>query len=134
MPGQKPDIIACRKRYDETCYKLKFTLPAFSGLQQVRRTSITGLLCGFLFLLPAIDTSAQEKTLSILDEHASYLPSPTTGGTLMLALFTGAMSFALLAAFWLIRERGLIVTENENLKRGIINAVGIELNHYRYIS
>lgn len=38
---------------------------------------------------------------------------------LMIAIFGGAMSFALLSAFWLIRQRGNMVSENSGLKRAL---------------
>ncbi len=42
-----------------------------------------------------------------------------TNAILMLAVFGGAMSFALLSAFWMIRERGRIIEENRRLKLGL---------------
>jgi signal transduction histidine kinase len=47
------------------------------------------------------------------------LQSMDTNATLMLAVFGGAMSFALLSAIWMIRERSRIVQENQKLKRGL---------------
>ncbi|MEM7215149.1 MAG: hypothetical protein AAF423_06355, partial [Pseudomonadota bacterium] len=40
---------------------------------------------------------------------------------LMLAIFGGAMSFALLSAFWLIRERARMVSTNQKLKQSLAN-------------
>ncbi|MDJ0612036.1 MAG: ATP-binding protein [Rhizobiaceae bacterium] len=58
---------------------------------------------------------AQQDTFSV-----SNLPVPLNGTSiLMLAVFGGAMSFALLSAFWMIRERARVSEENRALKVGI---------------
>ncbi len=45
-----------------------------------------------------------------------------TGNLLMLAVFAGAMSFALMSASWVIRDRNKIANENEALKRNLADA------------
>ncbi len=60
-----------------------------------------------------LHSPAYAQNLSVILPGA---PFTSKAAILLLAIFGGAMSFALLSAFWLIRERGRIGRENANLK------------------
>lgn len=64
---------------------------------------------------------------SILDKITAA--SFGSAEVILLALFGGAMSFAMMAAFWLIRERNRATDENRELRKFIVNCkASIERN------
>ena len=82
-----------------------------------RRSGVLGRLfslsvsaSALLHLLPA--SNARAASLSEILDFGVFDPS----SVFLLAVFGGAMSFALLSAFWLIRERARNVEENQALK------------------
>jgi len=85
---------------------------------------ITYLRC-FLFTLagialPSVANGQERETINGLGDFlAKSLGALQSFEILLLAIFGGAMSFALLSASWLIRERARIVADNQNLKRAI---------------
>jgi signal transduction histidine kinase len=109
MPGLlKPSSIARRK--------------PFVRKQIIARTKTLGLKAGLAFAsLPVAFAHAvaqDEKAFSFKDRLLESLHSTEI---LMLAVFGGAMSFALMSASWLIRERSRITTENTELKNSLSN-------------
>lgn len=109
MPGLlKPSSIARRK--------------PFVRRQIIARTRTLGLKAGLaLTSLPmafAHAVAQEEKAFSFKERLLESLHSTEI---LMLAVFGGAMSFALMSASWLIRERSRITTENTELKNSLSN-------------
>lgn len=90
--------------------------------QIIARTKILGLKAGLAFAsLPVAFAHAiaqEEKALSFKDRLLESLHSTEI---LMLAVFGGAMSFALMSASWLIRERARVTTENTELRHSLSN-------------
>ncbi len=135
MPGLKPVIrtgfLKCTMRKAIDCCKTVVgpamcnsvsTQPfgsagrAFPRLKKRMNTILlaSSILGSNLALQPAF---SQEHLIPV---NVSDLPVPLNGTSiLMLAVFGGAMSFALLSAFWMIRERTRVVEENRALKVGI---------------
>ena len=76
------------------------------------KSSIPATFGGLAILIwGSIHANAQSESASILP-----VVNLNMSAILMLAVFGGAMSFALLSAFWMIRERSRIVDENKKLK------------------
>ncbi len=102
MPGSKTDITA---RYN-----------LMRNIKPIRVKKIgrkTGLA---LASLPMAFSHAAAQTQSTLSFKQRLVESFHSTEILMLAIFGGAMSFALMSASWLIRERNRIAGENSNLK------------------
>ena len=109
MPGLlKPSSIARRK--------------PFVRKQIIARTKTLGLKAGLAFAsLPVAFAHAiaqEEKAISFTTRLLEFLHSTEI---LMLAVFVGAMSFALMSASWMIRERARISAENAQLKSSLSN-------------
>lgn len=87
------------------CYALRQPAEALKAVAGSRIAALAGsVLAGLLAAGPA---SAQMSSgISVFDSTS----------VMLLAVFGGAMSFALLSAFWLIRERGRIVNEFGTLR------------------
>lgn len=79
-------------------------------------TPVVATFAGWFSASTAI---AQESIAAEGSSLRKVLTSLETHEILMLAIFGGAMSFALLSAFWLIRERSRVVSDNQNLKRSL---------------
>jgi signal transduction histidine kinase len=105
MPGLKPDIANAANvtRKKQNTRVKKWGLKA--GL------AISGLPISFSHAL------AQEA--STLTFKQRFIESFHSTEILMLAIFGGAMSFALMSASWLIRERNRIAGENSQLKNSL---------------
>lgn len=94
----------------------------FVRKQIIARTKKLGLKTGLAFAsLPVAfaHAIAQEEQSSNFKER--LLESLNSTEILMLAVFGGAMSFALMSASWLIRERSRITSENNQLKDSLSN-------------
>ena len=81
---------------------------------------LKSVFVGFLLLLGSIKLSTQALAN---DDVTSALPllQLDNSAILMLAVFGGAMSFALLSAIWMIRERTRMIEENNRLKISLSN-------------
>lgn len=79
----------------------------------------TSVLAGSLVAALATSISATAQTPSSQNVFGASPLQLDMNAILMLAVFGGAMSFALLSAFWMIRERTRIVAENQKLKLSI---------------
>lgn len=77
-----------------------------------RRITIPGLLPVFWPGLAAAQSMPNQGAESLLNS----IPAIDQPAVLLLAIFGGAMSFALLSAFWLIREKAKTGTENAALR------------------
>ena len=106
MPGVKPDTIARQK----SCVRCGI-------LGQIRKCGKIGHLAFASVLWAGGAATAQESKL--VEAKDRILQSLESTEILMLAVFGGAMSFALMSASWLIRERGRMVAENSQLKSNL---------------
>ena len=77
------------------------------------RHSIAFFKYAVLFFIVFLPTQA---SANFVENITKSLPQPDI---LMLAAFGGAMSFALLSASWMIRERKRIIGENNTLREGL---------------
>ena len=109
MPGLlKPSNIARRK--------------PFVRKQIIARTKTLGLKAGLAIAsLPVAFAYAIAQEENSTSFKGRLLESLHSTEILMLAVFGGAMSFALMSASWLIRERSRITTENTQLKKSLSN-------------
>jgi signal transduction histidine kinase len=106
MPGEIPQD---RPGGGSICTALKQAKPDSNrGLARIARRLLGCAAFPLAALIPGI-AGAQS-----LDGNEAVAFS--TGGILLLAIWGGAMSFATLAATWLIRERARITGENDRLK------------------
>lgn len=83
-----------------------------SAIFGLKRTNMNAILTSFTLITPFLITSA----------NAANVSGPATIGLdqnsiLLIAIFGGAVSFALLSAFWLIRERARISEDNLKLRQ-----------------
>jgi len=87
---------------------------------QARCSNIALARYGILFSSIIFSSHAHANintlTSSFVESFFQSLPQPDI---LMLAAFGGAMSFALLSASWMIRERKRIIGENKSLREGL---------------
>ncbi len=102
-----------------TRYPNKNLTPAkqsmLGGLKKLLR-STTVSLGGFSALVAGVQHVQAQAGQNIFSMPVLRLDMTAI---LMLAVFGGAMSFALLSSFWMIRERTRIVDENQKLKLSI---------------
>lgn len=82
-------------------------------------TALLTPLCASASFAQAIssDLNNAVKPQGIIDKFTGL--SLGSGEVILLALFGGAMSFAMMAAFWLIRERNRATDENRQLRESI---------------
>ncbi len=123
MPRVKPESIsgtspgACVVRHQGKnvlfrCYRETLS----RGYQMLCRAAArSGIVAGHIFALGS--------TSAVAADGGSFLHnaggSMETSDILMLAIFGGAMSSALLSASWLIRERAKMVSDNHKLKQSL---------------
>ncbi len=95
----------------------KLRLPAITNIG----TKVTFTVIAAFASAPAFAQTVIQKSptsaLDILGKLAEY--SVGSSEVILLALFGGAMSFAMMAAFWLIRERNRAADENRQLRNSI---------------
>lgn len=108
MPGLKPDSIA---RLKPCARNSIFMRPRSLKLK-------AGLALGSLPM--AFSHAIAHESLS-LSFKSRLMESFHSTEILMLAVFCGAMSFALMSAFWLIRERNRVALQNTTLKESLSN-------------
>ena len=107
MPGLvKPDNIARQKPFAK-CH----------AMTRAKKTGLKAYLA--LVSLPMAFGHAIAQERETLNFTQRLLESFHSTEILMLAVFGGAMSFALMSASWLIRERSRITLENANLKENL---------------
>lgn len=108
MPGEKPDIIKMRK-------------PDFRKIiiEPVRKSRLK--ICLAVASLPITYSHALSQESATSSFRYRFFETLASTEILMLAVFGGAMSFALMSAFWLIRERSRITAENNTLKDSLSN-------------
>jgi len=119
MPGFKPVNIAgflkCTMRIVSGSQMAIGCVTARISKQVQKALMSTSAFSTGLAINPALAQQDTTFPLNVLE-----IPIPLNGiSILMLAVFGGAMSFALLSAFWMIRERGRVSEENRALKVGI---------------
>ena len=95
----------------------KLRLPAIANVGvKVALTAIAAFVPAPTLAQSVIQKSPS-STLDLLGKLAEY--SVGSSEVILLALFGGAMSFAMMAAFWLIRERNRAADENRQLRDSI---------------
>lgn len=104
MPGEMPPG-------ETTIYRAGLS-PRLVGMSSRGGMIAVAVACGTFTPPPA---ARAEGALATVPAVAAEFPASTA--VLLLAVFIGAISFALLSAFWLIRERGRIGQENHKLKQ-----------------
>lgn len=129
MPGEIPDSISAKSqnaRVEQDKYVLKTGLelsrsPDFTRLLNLGRGFRLKLISA-IFLASAAPSAYADEALEPATQTSflqRLLGSLESYEILMLAIFGGAMSFALLSASWLIRERAVIVSANQKLKKSL---------------
>lgn len=91
----------------------------------IRSAGIMAAIIAGAFASPAlaqgiIEETSKISTLSLMFERLAEF-SLGSAEVILLALFGGAMSFAMMAAFWLIRERNRVADENRQLRQSLAN-------------
>ena len=122
MPGEasllNTDEIVRPAELTSVRSKPLFGLRNVFSISQLRGRLVATTAFTPILSAPAFAQSNEPSNLlSILG--SSFLKSFESTEILMLAIFGGAMSFALLSATWLIRERNAAINENVELKRGL---------------
>ncbi|MGI9351547.1 MAG: ATP-binding protein [Rhizobiaceae bacterium] len=129
MPGEYPDSSAdtktgaCTTKYamnwHSCCGAGIFTF-AGTGIRNIFRSRLA-LLSGILILSGNQGAAANESDIPSGGNAfvQRFLGSLESIDILMLAIFGGAMSFALLSSSWLIRERAKMVSTNRQLKKSL---------------
>jgi len=113
MPGDKPDILSFRYHLRRGLFVRKFHDKKYvSGAKSHLKRK---MLLGFSAMPIAFGHAAAQET-NIQSFSQRFIQSLESTEILMLAVFGGAMSFALMSAIWLIRERSRIAKENAVLK------------------
>ena len=99
---------------------LEKSSPIQTSSSNEKRKGSTAFLLGTTALTSFATTEFANAQENVTTFDMATLPVPLNGTSiLMLAVFGGAMSFALLSAFWMIRERAKVSEENRALKVGI---------------
>lgn len=116
MPGDDPQSETHRLRCDRSVTFHAFArasrdVRSATGRAWIVRSCLIAVLAAPA-LLSAHSAGAQEETVTKMELL-------TSTGIILLAVFCGAMSFAIMSAFWLIRERGRILTDNGGLMHRI---------------
>ena len=129
MPGEYPDSNAdtnkraCVNEYvtnGHACFGLRVAARARSGLESVSTGRIALLSAAILLSGHRGALASEPETLATGNSFVQrFLGSLESSEILMLAIFGGAMSFALLSASWLIRERAKMVSTNRQLKQSL---------------
>jgi len=116
MPGDKPDILNFRHHVGRGLFVGKIHYD--KSLAQAKRHLKRKLFLGLSAMPIAFGHSAAQEGVP-QNFSQRFVQSLESTEILMLAVFGGAMSFALMSAFWLIRERSRIAKENATLKESI---------------
>lgn len=109
MPTQTPEFVSGKRRF--AWYHCKWLTAAVRPLRPCLLSAIVAVHGGA--------AHAQDRFGLGSEILKNFSKSTESYEILLLAIFGGAMSFALLSAFWMIRERGRIIADNQNLKRSV---------------
>ena len=116
MPGKNPKHTSGLIRADKSARVKTGNIFDKTRIGLIGSTALGGLLSSVSAVLAA-DAVAEQSIFSSVKER--LLQSLESTDILMLAVFGGAMSFALMSASWLIRERGHMITESQNLRSSL---------------
>ena len=118
MPGDYPEQTSDMTVWTQSSASRHRVLDTRSSVSGCRRFFLksTAMLSGLVLAADAAQAAEQSFVATL---RHGLLQSLESTNILMLAVFGGAMSFALMSASWLIRERNQIAMENRKLKAGL---------------
>ncbi len=99
----------------ETGYMGRHAATMKAGVSRICTFAANLLPASLLNLVVFLPARAQEAS----SNNGGWISLMSSTDVLMLAVFGGSMSFALLSATWLIRERGRISVENQKLRENL---------------
>lgn len=116
--GRQPaDIDSTRRTGNSGAASLAAGVKCKPGAPRGTLRRSRGIVAASALFLSAGTALAQGLSFGALDPAAIASQALDSRAVLLLAVFGGAMSFALLSAFWLIRERARIGGEYGNLRQ-----------------
>ena len=115
IPVQTPDPVVWMRSNVMRDKREKTRLrPVFRWRHLLKSTTV---LSSLALTIGVANAAGSDSFVTMMRE--GLLQSLESTNILMLAVFGGAMSFALMSASWLIRERNQIAVENRKLKAGL---------------